>query len=212
MVIKKAIISVGLISLLVIGFSSVCLASGMDYDQDMLASQVDGHIWMEMSSKERKAFWLGIFYAMGRWGEETMKVSQVSMMASIITSAYEGTGDLDKTIFENVRGFASDLQGKSESSEGSTTGKNDENIVVEYSGSGMKTTRPFTVNSNWEIQWDADGRIFQVYLQSEDGQMVDILANQQGEGEGSSYSPKTGTYYLKINAMGNWKIKIVETN
>lgn len=85
-----------------------------------------------------------------------------------------------------------------------------ETVVVEYSGSGMKTTRPFTVDSSWELQWKASGMVFQVYLQSEDGQMVDILANQQGEGEGSSYSPKTGTYYLEINAMGDWEIKIVE--
>jgi len=83
-------------------------------------------------------------------------------------------------------------------------------IVKSISGSGGKNTRPFTVPSGWEIQWDAKGEIFQLYLYSADGTMIGVPANQQGSGKGNSYQAKGGKYYLKVNAMGNWTIKIVQ--
>lgn len=85
-----------------------------------------------------------------------------------------------------------------------------ENIVKTFSGSGGKNTRPFSVNKGWEIQWDAKGDIFQLYLYNADGDMIGVPANQQGSGQGSSYQPKGGKYYLQVNAIGNWTIKIVQ--
>ena len=83
------------------------------------------------------------------------------------------------------------------------------NLIAKYSGNGMKTTRPFKTDGSWEVQWDASGQVFQIYLYDKSGEMVGILANQQGSGTGSSYQPKEGEYYLKVNAMGSWNIKIV---
>ncbi len=85
-----------------------------------------------------------------------------------------------------------------------------ENIVKTFSGSGGKNTRPFSVNKGWEIQWDAKGDIFQLYLYNTNGDMIGVPANQQGSGQGSSYQAKAGDYYLQVNAMGNWTIKIVQ--
>ena len=85
-------------------------------------------------------------------------------------------------------------------------------VVKEFSGSGGKNTRPFTVKEGWEIQWDAQGSIFQLFLYSANGNMIGVSANQQGSGEGSSYQPKGGEYYLQVNAVGNWTIRIVQTN
>jgi hypothetical protein len=85
-----------------------------------------------------------------------------------------------------------------------------EQIVKSISGSGGKNTRPFSVNKGWEIQWDAKGDIFQLYLYSADGTMIGVPANQQGAGKGNSYQAQGGKYYLKVNAMGNWTIKIVQ--
>jgi len=82
-------------------------------------------------------------------------------------------------------------------------------IIKEYSGNGAQTMRPFTVKTAWEIQWDAKGDIFQIYLFDKDGNMLNVVANQQGSGEGSFYSPKKGTFYISTNAMGTWEIKIV---
>ena len=83
------------------------------------------------------------------------------------------------------------------------------NIVKTFSGSGAKNTRPFAVKDGWEIQWDAKGDIFQLYLYTANGDMKGVPANQQGAGKGTSYQPKAGKYYLQVNAMGDWAIRIV---
>lgn len=84
-----------------------------------------------------------------------------------------------------------------------------DNVVKTFSGSGAKNTRPFTVQEGWEIQWDASGDIFQLYLYSPGGDMIGVPANQQGPGKGSSYQPKAGEYYLQVNAIGDWSVRIV---
>lgn len=85
-------------------------------------------------------------------------------------------------------------------------------VIAQYSGNGLKNTRPFTTNSAWEIQWDAAGDIFQIYLYNSDGSLVDVAANQMQPGKGSYYSPKAGSFYLQVNAVGNWEVKIVKVN
>jgi len=83
-------------------------------------------------------------------------------------------------------------------------------VVKNFSGSGGKNTRPFSVKDGWEIQWDAKGDIFQLFLYTANGDIVGVPANQQGSGKGSSYQAKGGQYYLQVNAIGNWTIKIVQ--
>ena len=87
-----------------------------------------------------------------------------------------------------------------------------ETVLKTFSGSGGKNTRPFTVSAGWEIQWDAKGDIFQLFLYKADGSMAGVPANQQGSGKGSSYQAKAGTYYLQVNAMGKWTIKIAQVS
>ena len=84
-------------------------------------------------------------------------------------------------------------------------------VVQTFSGAGGKNTRPFTVQDGWEIQWDARGNIFQLFLYRADGEMGGVPANQQGAGKGASYQAKGGQYYLQVNAIGKWKINIVQT-
>jgi len=88
----------------------------------------------------------------------------------------------------------------------------DDTIIASYSGSGMKNTRPFIAKTSWEIQWDIKTEgfmMFSITLHDEDGNYVDLAANQTKPGKGSYYSPKKGTFYLSINAIGDWEIKIV---
>jgi hypothetical protein len=89
----------------------------------------------------------------------------------------------------------------------------DDPIIKEYSGNGMQTTRPFVVKTSWEMQWDTkpeDFMMFQVYLYDGDGNLIGVAANQTKPGKGSFYNPKKGTFYLTINAICDWEIKIVE--
>ncbi len=82
--------------------------------------------------------------------------------------------------------------------------------IATFSGSGGKNTRPFSVPAGWEIQWDANGDIFQLYLYKADGSLAGIPVNQLGSGKGSSYQASAGKYYLQVNALGQWSIKIVQ--
>jgi len=89
----------------------------------------------------------------------------------------------------------------------------DDPIIKVYSGNGMQTTRPFVTKTSWEMQWDTKTEgfmLFQVYLYDGDGNLVGVAANQTKPGKGSFYNPKKGTFYLTINAMADWEIKIVE--
>jgi hypothetical protein len=59
------------------------------------------------------------------------------------------------------------------------------------------------------VQWDAKGDIFQVYVYSSNGALAGVAANQLGAGKGQSFQPKSGSYYLQINGVGNWNVKVV---
>jgi len=47
-------------------------------------------------------------------------------------------------------------------------------------------------------------------MQKVDGSMAGVPTNQQGSGKGSSYQAKAGKYYLQVNAIGKWSIKIIK--
>jgi hypothetical protein len=84
--------------------------------------------------------------------------------------------------------------------------------VASFSGSGQHATRPFSVPDGWEVQWDFSGDILQIYVSSEGGDLAGIAANQQGSGSGSSFQARGGSYYLEINAIGDWTVRVVEVN
>jgi len=202
-----------LVSLVIIGIIMSFPVYGVDYDQETAINEVDGYMWQKMSYEAQKAFLLGFYGGqISVFGDSAERygiksISIIPETATWINDYYRRTGNLNKTMAEVIS-----MERESNGAVNNNQQTQSQNTVVEYSGSGMKTTRPFTVNSSWEIQWEAHGMIFQVYLYSEDGQLVDVLANQQGEGKGSSYNPKIGSYYLEINAMGNWEVKIVKVD
>ena len=75
-------------------------------------------------------------------------------------------------------------------------------VIRTISGNGIKNTIPFKVSDGWEIQWDATGSYFGIYLYKSNGELINVAANQAGSGKGSSYQPTGGEYYLQINAIG----------
>ena len=83
-------------------------------------------------------------------------------------------------------------------------------VIADYSGNGLSNTRPFTASSGWEIQWSASGDIFQIYVHDISGDLIDVAANQMGPGNGSSYQAPAGTFYLQVNAIGSWSVRVVQ--
>lgn len=88
-------------------------------------------------------------------------------------------------------------------------GPTKDKVIVQFSGKGIQSTRPFTVRGRWEIQWAAKGMYFSLGLHTAKGKLVDTVANQLDSGTGSSYQPKGGKYYFKINAAHLWTIRVV---
>jgi len=89
--------------------------------------------------------------------------------------------------------------------------------IVEFSGSGNLTTRPFTVPNGWEIQWSYKNTgnpggigIFSMILYHDTGEVIDVITNQMNSGQSSVYRAKGGRYYLEIKAMGDWKVKVID--
>jgi hypothetical protein len=78
-----------------------------------------------------------------------------------------------------------------------------------FQGRGRKKTRPFAMPGGWEFRWKAKGLVFMARLDSKDGDMVDVLANQDGGGDGASYVAQGGEFTLDINAMGSWTVELV---
>ena len=92
-------------------------------------------------------------------------------------------------------------------------------VIAEFSGNGSRTTRPFSVSDRWEIQWNYNAGslmggigIFSIDIYDSAGNLVENTAIQQKSGKSSAYRVKGGRYYLNIDAMGDWKIKIVQVN
>jgi hypothetical protein len=85
-------------------------------------------------------------------------------------------------------------------------------LVAEYSGKGVQTTRPFTVDGPWEVQWSSDCLNLAIYLKKSDEAghaSADLIANQS-KGSGSSYQPRGGSYFLEIHGVvGTWRVKVV---
>ena len=84
----------------------------------------------------------------------------------------------------------------------------DDTIINEFSGSGTKTTRPFSIQNTWEIFWESKEGI-QISLYDKEGNFIETVASQTEPGKGNSYNPKKGTFCLNIFSMGNWEIKII---
>jgi hypothetical protein len=84
-------------------------------------------------------------------------------------------------------------------------------VVQTANGSGGRTLRPFVVRDDWELQWDARGGLFQAFLHvGTSGKVLGIIANQPKDGAGASYQRNGGRYYLEINAIGDWTVRIVQ--
>ena len=82
---------------------------------------------------------------------------------------------------------------------------------VRFTGNGTKTTRPFTVQDEWELQWTCEGLIIVSLYATGTNNPPKIIVRSRN-GTGSSYYAKAGSYYLKVHAKKDWSIDIVELN
>jgi hypothetical protein len=91
----------------------------------------------------------------------------------------------------------------------------DPNAKLKWTGSGTSTTRPFHMDSGWEVQWELSPKAlsFSIIVKAKEAPLDApqiIAANQSTDLPGSSYQPNAGTFYLNINSYnGAWKVCVV---
>jgi hypothetical protein len=86
------------------------------------------------------------------------------------------------------------------------------NVVAEFSGSGIASTRPFSVDGPWSVEWDTDSPMIGVFAWEAgdpDSVYPGIIAMQNNSGPGSAYIDKGGRYYFKITCPGAWSLRVV---
>lgn len=98
------------------------------------------------------------------------------------------------------------------SGESEDSAQKDTEIIARFSGSGMKTTRPFSVSGPWEVRWDSSAEVF--FLNgfeagNPNSTYPSMIAGPNAPSRGSSYVDRGGRYYLKIQSSGSWRITVV---
>lgn len=82
-------------------------------------------------------------------------------------------------------------------------------LVKSWSGDGAKTTEQFTVGAEWRLDWVNDGSYLGVTVYDVRSDLpIELAANTTQKGSDSTFLHKAGTYYLKVNAIGPWKIAV----
>jgi hypothetical protein len=89
--------------------------------------------------------------------------------------------------------------------------------LLDLSGSGSKTTETFRVSGEWDLQWSYDcanfgqAGILQVYIESKGALLPTVGVNQTGtRGRGTEHYHTAGTYYLEVNSVCAWTMKVVD--
>lgn len=82
--------------------------------------------------------------------------------------------------------------------------------VVEISGDGTQQTTLFTVADGWEIEWTADGELFQILVADAAGELVVVAADQNAPGNGASFIQSGGSFSLSVSALDSWTLRVVQ--
>jgi len=82
-------------------------------------------------------------------------------------------------------------------------------IIQQTNANGSRNLRPFTVADNWEIQWDSKAGIH-IGIHRPDGELVAEGGSSMKPGQGNSYHPRRGTYYLEVTSMDDWTVTVTQ--
>ena len=86
-------------------------------------------------------------------------------------------------------------------------------VTKVWQGSGGRETEQFTVGAHWRVDWlfspTKPGDTMQVFIYSADGRLLlNLATNTQRSGADTSFWAGPGTYFLKVNATGDWKLDV----
>lgn len=61
----------------------------------------------------------------------------------------------------------------------------------------------------WRVVWQNQGSLLTVELRTSQGEMVDVIGNQIGEGGGRSAVLDPGSYRLAVRGLGGWRLQVI---
>ncbi|KKG10463.1 hypothetical protein [Methanosarcina sp. 2.H.A.1B.4] len=100
----------------------------------------------------------------------------------------------------------------------STQTEKNSGVIATWSGSSIKDTETFHVDSNeWKISWNTEpgqygAMNFQIYVYGSDGTLKGVAANVIGSNSDSTIMRGSGDYYLSINTAQPYEITIESLN
>jgi len=83
-------------------------------------------------------------------------------------------------------------------------------MLLELAGEDDFDSDGFAAEAPWHLRWESEGSILTVELRDAGGELIDIIGNQIGRGEGRSNDQPPGAYGLAVRAIGAWRLWVIE--
>ncbi len=83
--------------------------------------------------------------------------------------------------------------------------------IMHVEGQGSRSTRPFVASGPWELRWSiaqSNGGPSWFSLHPADESGSEMIAGQDGDGDGQTFYPRAGAYYLEVHADGVWVLEV----
>lgn len=106
---------------------------------------------------------------------------------------------------ERLKCYDKIVEGESESESGDIVAT-DEETIINIAGEDDFDSKNFTTEETWHLRWNHKGSIMTIELRDFAGELIGIVGNQIGKGEGRSESLSPGEYMLSVRAIGEWEI------
>ncbi|HEY9538574.1 MAG TPA: hypothetical protein VIS03_13370 [Kiloniellaceae bacterium] len=78
-----------------------------------------------------------------------------------------------------------------------------------FTGRDDWDSQPFEMTKAWRLVWQNQGSLLTVELRAEQGEMLDVIGNQIGQGGGRSEVQEPGVYRLAVRGLGGWRVQVV---
>jgi hypothetical protein len=88
-------------------------------------------------------------------------------------------------------------------------GEGQAEAVHSFTGRDDWDSPPFEIARPWRLVWQNEGSLLTVELRGEQGEMLDVIGNQIGEGGGRSEVQEPGVYRLAVRGLGGWRVQVV---
>ncbi|WP_193370852.1 hypothetical protein [Pelagibius marinus] len=81
--------------------------------------------------------------------------------------------------------------------------------IHKFTGKDNWNSDVLELTSPWRLVWQNKGSLLTVELHTSQGELVEVVGNQIGEGGGRSTVIGPGSYRLAVRGLGGWQVQLV---